>query len=89
MIIVINNIARIEHQKITYFLGSTNNQQLKFRTKNWVEINNYANGKDDPNDQIRLKTTKLESSLCDYSDAYILVKGITEEEEQMQQQGIS
>lgn len=64
LIIIINNIARIEHQKITYLLGNTNNQQLKFRTKNWVEVNNYANGKDDSSDQIRLKTTKVEPSLC-------------------------
>ena len=28
-----------------------------------------------PNKQIRFKTTMLRSSLCDYSDAYILVKG--------------
>ena len=64
LITTINNIARIEHQKITYLLGNTNNQQLKFRTKNWVEVNNYANGKDDSSDQIRLKTTKVEPSLC-------------------------
>ena len=29
-----------------------------------------------PNKQIRFKTSMLRSSLCDYSDAYILVKGI-------------
>ena len=28
-----------------------------------------------PNKQIRFKTAMLRSSLCDYSDAYILVKG--------------
>ena len=28
-----------------------------------------------PNKQIRFKTTMLRYSLCDYSDAYILVKG--------------
>ena len=27
------------------------------------------------NSDIRFKTTMLKSSLCDYSDAYILVKG--------------
>ena len=30
-----------------------------------------------PNSDIRLKTTMLTSSLCNYSDAYILVKGKT------------
>ena len=29
------------------------------------------------NSQIKFKTTMLKSSLCDYSDAYILVKGTT------------
>ena len=28
-----------------------------------------------PNKQIRFKTAMLRSSLCDYGDAYILVKG--------------
>ena len=28
------------------------------------------------NSQIKFKTTMLKSSLCDYSDAYILVKGL-------------
>ena len=28
-----------------------------------------------PNKQIKFKTSMLRSSLCDYSDAYILVKG--------------
>ena len=29
------------------------------------------------NSDIRFKTTMLKSSLCDYSDVYVLVKGIT------------
>ena len=28
------------------------------------------------NSQIKFKTTMLKSSLCDYSDAYILAKGL-------------
>ena len=28
-----------------------------------------------PNKQIKIETSMLRSSLCDYSDAYILVKG--------------
>ena len=38
-------------------------------------INNDIRGAYSPNKQIRLKTAMLRSSLCDYSDAYILVKG--------------
>ena len=50
-------------------------QPSKFRTKNWVEINDEARGTYNVNSQIKFKTTMLKSSLCDYSDAYILVKG--------------
>ena len=56
-------------------VDSTSNQPSKFRTKNWVEINDEARGTYSPNKQIKFKTSMLRSSLCDYSDAYILVKG--------------
>ena len=48
---------------------------MKFTTKNWVEINDESGGTYNVNSQIKFKTTMLKSSLCDYSDAYILVKG--------------
>ena len=51
------------------------NKPSKFRTKNWVEINDDVRGVYSPNKQIRFKTSMLRSSLCDYSDTYILVKG--------------
>ena len=51
------------------------NQPSKFRTKNWAEINDDVRGVYSPNKQIRFKTSMLRSSLCDYSDAYMLVKG--------------
>ena len=51
------------------------NQTSKFRTKNWVEINDESRGIYTSND-IRFKTIMLRSNLCDYADAYILVKGI-------------
>ena len=40
-----------------------------------VEINDESRGAYNVNIQIKFKTTMLKSSLCDYSDAYILVKG--------------
>ena len=46
-----------------------------FRTKNWVKINDESRGIYIVNRQIGLKTSMLRYSLCDYSDAYILVKG--------------
>ena len=48
---------------------------MTFRTKNWVEINDESKATYNVNSQIKFKTTMLKSSLCDYSDAYILVKG--------------
>ena len=51
------------------------NQPSKFRTKNWVEINGESRGTCNVNSQIKFKTAMLKSSLCDYSDAYILVNG--------------
>ena len=65
----------MEHQKITHLLDSASNQSSKFRTRNWIEINDDIKGAYSPNKQIRFKTAVLRSSLCDYSDAYILVKG--------------
>ena len=56
-------------------LKDASNKPSKFRTKNWVEINDDIRGEYSPNKQIRFKTAMLRSSLCDYSDAYILVKG--------------
>ena len=53
----------------------TTNQPSKFRTKNWVEIKDESRGTYNANSQIKFKTIMLKSSLCYYSDAYILVKG--------------
>ena len=56
-------------------VDDTSNQPSQFRTKYWVEINDESRGTYNVNSQIKFKTTMLKSSLCDYSDAYILVKG--------------
>ena len=66
----------MEYQKIEDLLDSRpSNQPSKFRTKNWVEINDESRGVYTTGSDIKFKTTMLRSSLCDYSDAYILVKG--------------
>ena len=64
----------MEYQKIANFLDDASNQPTKFRTKNWVEIDDESRGTYNVNSQIKFKTTILKSSLCDYSDAYMLVK---------------
>ena len=66
----------MEYQKIANLIDDyVSNQPSKFRTRNWIEINDESRGAHNVNSQIKFKTTMLKSSLCDYSDAYILVKG--------------
>ena len=59
-------------------LDNTPNQPFKFRIKSWVEIDHDSLGTYNTNSQIEFKTWMLESSLCDYSDAYIFVKELPE-----------
>ena len=56
-------------------LDNKPNQLAKFRIKNCVEIKDESQGTYNKDNQIRFKTSMLRSSLCDYSDTYILVKG--------------
>ena len=64
----------MEYQKITNLLDSSSNEPSKFRTRNWIKINDDSRGTyTDPD--IKFKTTILTSNLCDYADAYILVRG--------------
>ena len=65
----------MEYKKIANLLDNALNQPSKFRTKGWVEINDESRGEYPVNRQTNFKTSVLRSSLCDYSDAYILVKG--------------
>ena len=59
-------------------LGTTRDKIPKCITKNWVKVYDQSGSADDrykPNKQIRFKTSMLRSDLCNYSDAYIVVKG--------------
>ena len=65
----------MDYQKIANLLDNkASNQPSKFRTRNWVDINDENRGRYDSND-IKFKNTMLRSNLCDYPDAYILVQG--------------
>ena len=64
----------MEYQKIANLLESTSDNLSKFRTRNWVEINDESRG-NYANSDIRFKTTMLRSDLCDYVDSYMLAKG--------------
>ena len=65
----------MEYQKIADLLNDESSKPSELRTKNWFKINDDVRVVYCPNKQIRFKTSVLRSSLCDYSDAYILVKG--------------
>ena len=79
----------MEHDKINNFLLSEDNESevskasranemsevlSKFVTREYVRVNSLLNTYNE-NKSIRFKTPMLRSILCDYSDAYILVKG--------------
>ena len=58
-------------------LDTTSDNIPRFITKKWVEIHmsGSAEGRYKPSKQTRFKTSMLRSDLCDFSDAYIIVKG--------------
>ena len=56
-------------------LDNTPNQTVKFRTINCIEISDGLRGNYCTNSQVQVKILMLKSSLCDYSDGYVLVTG--------------
>ena len=66
----------MEYQMITNLLGSTSDKVPRFTTKKWIEVHDRFGGAYSTNKQIRFKTPMLRSDLCDYNDAYIVLKGI-------------
>ena len=67
----------MEFQKITNFLDITSdNKDLpNIVTKKWIEVYDQSEGNYDVNKEIRIKSSMLRSDLCDFSDAYIVLKG--------------
>ena len=47
----------------------------RFITKKWVDVHDQSGGSYDTNKEIKFKKSMLRSGLCDYSDAYIVVRG--------------
>ena len=66
----------METQKIINLLNDSSNEESKFATKKWYVIDSQTTkGKYKQGDTIKFETETIKSSLCDYSDAFILVTG--------------
>ena len=63
----------MEKQKILSFLNEASD--YKFVTRKWNIVNDQSNANYDVGNEIISNTEILKSHLCDYNDAYILVKG--------------
>ena len=64
---ILREILILSELRHTNLLGDTTNQLAKFRTRNWVEINDESRGKYD-NSYIEFKTLMIRPHLCNYSD---------------------
>ena len=65
----------MEYRKIKKSLGNISNQPFKFSTRNGSEINDKSREMNSINSQIKFRNSVIRSSLCDYNDSYIHVKG--------------
>ena len=65
----------METQKIVNLLNGSDNENSKFATKKWYVIDSESKGNYSHESPIKFLTSSLQSNLCDYSDAYILVTG--------------
>ena len=67
----------MEFQKIINLLDITSDDKdlPRYVTKKWIEVYDQSEKNYNPNKEIRIKTPMLRSDLCDFSDAYIVVKG--------------
>ena len=63
----------METQKIVNILNDTGNENSKFAIKKWYVIDSESKGNYSDENEIKFLTSSLESNLCDYSHAYILV----------------
>ena len=63
----------MEHYKISTLLDDST--VSGFVTKQCVEVSDLSSGQYSVNKNLRVKTSMLRSDLCNYIDAYIVVKG--------------
>ena len=63
----------MEHQKILTLLNEASDS--KFATKKWKTVNDQSNANYNVGNEVVYNTNILKSNLCDYNNAYILVRG--------------
>ena len=66
----------MEYQKSKNLVDSIPDNVPRFITKKWIKVHDQSGETCNTNKQIRFKTSMLRFDLCDFSDAYIVVKGI-------------
>ena len=65
----------MEFNKINNLLGQAHDEVPRFITKKWIEVQSQSGNTYNTSKPIRFKTSMLRSDLCDYSDAYVWIKG--------------
>ena len=68
----------MEFQKIVNLFDTTFHDKYlpRFVTKKWIEVYDQSEKNYNVNKEIKIKTTMLRFDLCDFSDVYIVVKGV-------------
>ena len=66
----------MEFQKTKNLLDNIHDKVPGFIAEKWIEVHDQSGETYNINKQIRFKTSMLRSDLCDFSDAYIVFKGI-------------
>ena len=63
------------YDKIINLLGKLDKDDIpKFTSIKWIEIFDQSNENYNQNKDIRFKTPQIRDDLCDFNDAYIVVK---------------
>ena len=65
----------MDFNKINNLLGRAHNKVPRFITKNWIKVQSQSGSTYNTSKPITFKTSMLRTDICDYSDAYVWVKG--------------
>ena len=80
LIIVLISYKKWNNERLQACQAQHQIMHLDLLLKNWIEVHDQSGNAEDrykPSKQVRFKTSMLRLDLCDFSDAYIVVKGTT------------